>query len=100
MANPLHVIRFMPSGRGQARCPSNPAYPRGIALPLSPGVQDSCFIVLPYPAIECGVWMVTCPDCGCTAAITAAGRADDPISFYMPCLKKQKGNSNEITRQS
>lgn len=84
-ANKNQAIEFVPSGRGKARCAADPRYPKGIAVPCPPEDKQFCFVELPYPAPECGFWLVSCSDCGSTAAITAAGRADDPVSFYMPC---------------
>lgn len=36
-----------------------------------------------------GMWRrsVRCEDCDCTVLVTAAGRSDDPVSFWMPCNK-------------
>lgn len=42
-------------------------------------------IDLPYPAERCGVYLVTCDKCGYSAAITTAGRVDDPRSVTIPC---------------
>ncbi len=81
-------IEFHPSGRRKAQCPSDPDYPHGKAVPRVGNAPDSCFVELPYPAPECGGWMCTCRKCGFTAYVTAAGRADDPVSFYMPCNGK------------
>lgn len=78
-------IEFAKSGRGKARCPSDPAYPNGIALPKPPEVERCCFTELPYPAPECGCWMIRCEDCDASMLVTAAGRADDPVSCFMPC---------------
>jgi hypothetical protein len=83
-------IQFVPSGRGKARCAPDPAFPKGKAIGLPEGIRDSCLVELPYPAPECGMYVVTCSDCGCSTMVTAAGRPDDPVSFYMPC---QKGRS-------
>ena len=93
-----HTIEFQPSGRGKAQCPADPAYPHGIALDCtraqfrqshdSLDIASTCTLELPYPAPECGLWMVSCDDCPLTVAITAAGRVDDPISVKMACRKK------------
>lgn len=72
--------------RGPPQCPPNPAYPDGIdvgADHAEPG--PSCKAALPYPAPERLVWMVRCKRCGYRAAVTAAGRRDDPRSVTMPC---------------
>ena len=81
------TIEFIPSGRGKARCASDPAYPNGKAIGCPEEVCDCCFVALPYPAPECGMWSVECARCKCTVLVTAAGRPDDPVSFYMPCRK-------------
>ena len=81
-------IEFVPNGQGKARCAPNPLYPEGIAIPMPPGCEAACLISLPYPAPECGMWEVTCATCGMCVLISAAGRPDDPISFYMPCESK------------
>lgn len=81
-----HDIAFVPSGRGAARCPSNPAYPDGVALDAA-GLDAPawCVVELPYPAAECGYWLITCRLCGLQVAATAAGRRDDPRSVRLPC---------------
>lgn len=86
-----HNISFLPSGRGKARCEPNPAYPNGIAVDLTAGqvnVPQSCEVDLPYPAPECGTWLVVCGLCKISIAVTAAGRPDDPISVKIPCKWK------------
>jgi hypothetical protein len=81
-------IQFIPSGRGKARCAPDPLYPNGIAVPKPPGSSETCLIELPYPAPECGVYLITCKLCGSSMAITAVGRPDDPVSCHMPCKMK------------
>jgi hypothetical protein len=89
-------IKFIPSGRGKAQCPPDPDYPQGKTVELTRTGQISCTVALPYPAPECGMFLVACEDCGLKILITAAGRPDDPISLTMPCLLKckwcQEGN--------
>lgn len=80
-----HEVTFVPSGRGAATCPPDPAYPRGMALLLAREGRRSCTVQLPYPAPECGMWTIRCEDCGMTAAVTAAGRSDDPLSARIEC---------------
>lgn len=80
-----HTVEFRPSGRGKAQCDSDPAYPNGIAVSYAKPGQLSCLVKLPYPAPECGMWMVGCDDCSLAVMITAAGRPDDPISVNMAC---------------
>jgi len=79
-----HLVTFFPSGRGKAQCPPDPNYPEGIPLDVSQG-RPSCLVTLPYPAPECGLWIVTCRKCLTSVAITAAGRPDDPTSVRIPC---------------
>lgn len=81
-----HTIEFKASGRGKARCAPNPDYPDGKELKTASGF--GCIIDLPYPAPECGAYIVRCSICGSSAAITAAGRPDDPKSFQMICHAK------------
>ena len=78
-------VTFQPSGRGKAQCPSNPAYPKGIAVDCSTPGKANCTVTLPYPAPECGMWLVFCEQCRLSAAVTAAGRPDDPISVKFSC---------------
>lgn len=85
-------IEFEPSGRGQARNPSNPDYPEGIDLVLTKWNQNSCLINLPYPAPECGLLFVVCNLCTLHVAITVAGRADDPRTIRVPCILKMRDN--------
>lgn len=84
MEQESHIVEFLPSGRGKAQCPSNPVFPQGIVVDISDG-KIACTKELPYPAPECGAWLVKCVACNVSYAVTAAGRADDPISLTMPC---------------
>jgi hypothetical protein len=83
MKNPR--IEFLPSGRGKAQCPPDPDYPHGIEVDGAPPGVPSCTARLPYPAPECGMWIVHCDECPMTIAVTAAGRPDDPVSVRFPC---------------
>ena len=78
-------VLFRPSGRGKAQCAANPAYPAGVDLDLTKGTRPSCTFELPYPAEECGMWLIQCRRCGIAVAVTAAGRADDPRSVTARC---------------
>jgi len=80
-----HTVRFIPSGRGRAQCPANPDYPDGIDLVMTEHAEKSCRVDLPYPAPECGSWLIVCAECDMRALITAAGRPDDPKSVTLPC---------------
>jgi hypothetical protein len=73
------------SGKRQARCPSDPAYPHGMDVDLSDGAMSTCAGNLPYPAECCGMLMVRCAKCGANAAITTAGRVDDPRTVKLAC---------------
>ena len=77
-------VEFKPSGRGKARSAPNPDYPDGCHVDITEG-QTGCSVALPYPAPECGAWIVRCAACGMSVAITAAGRPDDPRSVRIPC---------------
>ena len=68
----------------RAKVAPNPKHPSGIDIDLAPGV-NGCTTRLPYPAECCGVWLVRCSVCETSAAITAAGRADDPRSVKLAC---------------
>jgi hypothetical protein len=86
MKNPS--IEFKPSGRGKAKCPPDPNYPHGIEIDAAPPGTPTCIVTLPYPAPECGHWVVRCDECLMSIAITAAGRVDDPIRVRVPCRRK------------
>jgi hypothetical protein len=83
------AIEFHASGRGKARCDPDPAYPHGIAIDGAGNASAWCIARLPYPAPECGHFRVDCKLCGFSLLITAAGRADDPISVRMPCSEQK-----------
>jgi len=78
-------ITFTASGRGKARCQPDPNYPHGMAIDASSPSAPTCFTMIPYPAPECGLWIIECDECPMRLAITAAGRPDDPISVRFPC---------------
>ena len=81
-------VAFRASGRGKAQCPSNPESPQGIEL--DPGHRPACKAELPYPAPECGAWLIHCTRCEATVACTAAGRPDDPRSMMVPCHRSRE----------
>lgn len=82
----MKSVEFWRSGRGKAQCPPNPEFPEGVDINLLTGEGEKhCPVQLPYPAPECGAWIVRCSDCGMNAIITAAGRPDDPRSVNLPC---------------
>jgi len=81
-------VDWLDSGR-EPQSPPNPNYPRGIDVDNSrsdvPGPR--CRKKLPYPAQRCGMYYIKCRTCGQTAAITTAGRRDDPRSVTLDCMK-------------
>ena len=85
-------ITFKPSGRGPARCPTDPEFPEGVRANAQTRIGPSCTIEFPYPAPECGYFMVKCRTCGFHIAVTAAGRPDDPRSLTVSCLPKGRLN--------
>lgn len=68
----------------------NPAWPNGIPLDATHEGEMGCTTPLPYPAQRCGVYRVRCSECGATAAVTTAGRVDDPLSIKVPCAKTKQ----------
>lgn len=80
-------IEFRASGRGKAQCPPDGLWPEGKALDISDG-RTACNVKLPYPAPECGAWLVRCMACGASVGVTAAGRPDDPVSIRLACSNR------------
>lgn len=78
-----HDIQFISNGRTATEQP-NPAYPDGIDLNLAGG-RKACLVELPYPAPECGVYIITCKRCPMRIGVTTAGRIDDPKTVKMAC---------------
>lgn len=68
-----------------AQSPPDENFPYGMALDFTKGEAKACLVKLPYPAAGVGTWVVTCGRCGFSAAVTAAGRADDPTQVKLPC---------------
>lgn len=81
-------VTFLDSGR-EPQCAPNPAFPNGLDVDLSGGAAATCSTALPYPAPRCGAMIVTCEACGFTAAVTVAGRPDDPRSVKLPCQRPE-----------
>src|SRR5580765_1556151 len=73
-----------------AKNPPNPEYPEGVNLDLTKGAKVACLADLPYPAQCCGILFVRCRKCGANAAITTAGRLDDPRTVKLPCAARDK----------
>lgn len=72
--------------------PPNPDFPHGVDIDLAgPYAVETCKTALPYPAKRCGLYVVECPLCGRRAAITTAGRPDDPRSVKMACALTTSG---------
>jgi hypothetical protein len=70
----------------EPQCEPNPAHPNGIDVDLrAKQSARGCSADLPYPAKRCGVYLVVCEKCGYSAAITTAGRPDDPRRTTLPC---------------
>lgn len=86
-----HLIEFVPSGRGKAQCAPNPEYPHGICVDFSKGAETTCVVDIPYPAKECGHFVVKCNLCRFSVALTAAGRLDDPIKITLACHLQDAG---------
>jgi hypothetical protein len=84
------TVTFHPSGRGKAQCAPDPDYPNGKVIDCA-GNQLSCTVDLPYPAPECGHFLVKCAICSLQVAVTAAGRTDDPTKLILPCKFKSGG---------
>jgi hypothetical protein len=86
-------VQWLDSGR-EPRNPPNPAFPNGVDLDASEGAVAACLVDLPYPAKRCGMYLVRCEVCGQNAAITTAGRPDDPKSVKIACqlVERQKSN--------
>lgn len=76
-------VEFQPSGRGKARCPSNAEFPDGKDIDACCEGESGEWVELPYPAPECGAWIVGGEGFK-TIAITTAGRPDDPRNAKIP----------------
>lgn len=84
------TVEWVDSGR-EPRCAPDPQFPGGKDLVMAAfpeGVGAECVKVLPYPAKRCGMYIVKCDSCGLAIGITTAGRADDPRSVRLTCLRK------------
>jgi hypothetical protein len=81
-----HKINWV-DGRRKPQNPPNPNYPNGIDVDLTARSLKTCTVALPYPAPQCGYYMIECPECGLRTAVTTAGRADDPRSVKMACKR-------------
>jgi hypothetical protein len=79
-------VEFLDSGREPKDKP-DPAFPEGRHIVVSDQIQKACTRNLPYPAPRCGTYRVTCEVCGYVAAISVAGRTDDPRILTIPCKR-------------
>jgi predicted RNA-binding Zn-ribbon protein involved in translation (DUF1610 family) len=84
---PDWYIEWRDGGR-DPQSPPNPSYPQGIDMDASDGASVTCQSSLVYPAPRCGAWIVRCRRCGTSAAVTTAGRPDDPRSLKLACRKR------------
>ena len=82
-----HKVKWVDAGR-EPQCPPNPQYPDGIDIIESRG-ENTCKVALPYPALRCGAYQVTCRACGRRVTVTTAGRPDDPKSVTMQCAAQK-----------
>jgi hypothetical protein len=89
MTNDRITVKFVASGRGKARCPANPDFPYGKAIDLTNG-KPGVWIDLPYPAPECGSFVISGARIK-SGAVTAAGRADDPTKIKLPYVENVRG---------
>jgi hypothetical protein len=78
------ALKWFGVGR-RAKHPPDPAFPEGKDIVAHGAGQRFCKVTIPYPAPECGQWLITCDRCGLTAIVTAAGRLDDPRSAEVAC---------------
>ncbi len=65
--------------------PPDPKFPIGVDLDVSEGATRTCSAPLPWPARRCGIYVVTCTDCGLAVGCSTAGRVDDPRSIKFAC---------------
>lgn len=80
-----HSVEWRPSGRGKAQCEPDPRFPKGVVLNACKDTEVvNCEVTLPYPAPECGFWIIRCQRCSVSVAVTAAGRPDDPVMVKVP----------------
>jgi hypothetical protein len=89
-----HSIEFVKLGRAKAKSTPDPHFPKGTVVNACRTDEPSCTVKLPYPAPECGHFIVRCKDCGLSVVATAAGRPDDPIRITMPCDLPTKSAAN------
>jgi hypothetical protein len=76
------------------KCQPDAKFPDGVDLDTSNGAAKTCQRALPYPAKRCGYFVVNCTECGLSAAITTAGRVDDPRSVKLACKPTNRHSAN------
>lgn len=77
-------VEWIDGGR-EPKCAPDPAHPNGVNVVAALPGDRCCTVSLPYPSPRCGHYSVECTDCGKTAIVTTAGRADDPKSLRLAC---------------
>lgn len=77
-------VQWHDGGR-EPSSPPDPGAPHGVVVDLSNHAVRTCKTSLPYPARRCGTYVIACDVCGLTAAVTTAGRADDPYLVQVAC---------------
>lgn len=83
--NKNHDVTWVWRSRDKATGTPDPQFPDGMHVDMSGGRLPSCLVDLPYPGEGLGCHLIRCQVCGMTAAITAAGRVDDPASVTLAC---------------
>lgn len=72
------------------RNPPDPNYPDGLDVEmLADPLGKICSTPLPYPAKRIGFYVIECDVCGLRVMLTTAGRADDPRSVRVNCLRTE-----------
>lgn len=81
-----HKVKWIDAGR-EPQCAPDPAYPNGkdVVMTYGPSAFARCKVMLSYPARRCGMYEIECTRCGVSAAVTTAGRPDDPRSIEIAC---------------
>lgn len=73
----------------EPKCSPDPKYPKGMDVDTSDGAAKTCSLDLPlYPTPRCGLYVVTCSQCGMKVALTTAGRPDDPRKVTLGCYSQ------------
>lgn len=83
-------VEWKGAGR-KAQCAPDPAFPEGVVSDCSSESKAWCAAAVPYPAPECGLYIVECKKCGVRVGATAAGRPDDPRVLVVACRGGRTG---------